>query len=63
MPDISMCHGTDCPNRDQCHRFTATPSAQRQSYFAPTIKEGFCGSFLPNALWLKKAESVLTGVK
>ena len=70
MPDISKCHGTDCPNRDQCHRFTATPSAQQQSYFAqspittediPRAAYGFCGYFMPNDVWLKKAEAVLTG--
>jgi hypothetical protein len=41
MPDITMCDGGDCPNKDSCHRFTATPSAERQAYFTePPWKEG-----------------------
>lgn len=33
MPDIWICLGTDCPLRESCYRFTATPSDYRQSYF------------------------------
>ena len=33
MPDITMCEGTDCPLRDNCYRYTATPTPERQSYF------------------------------
>lgn len=32
MPDITMCPGEDCPVRDSCYRFTATPH-ERQSYY------------------------------
>ena len=31
--DITMCSGQDCPLRETCYRFTATPSEFRQSYF------------------------------
>ena len=40
MPDISMCTGKDCPFKESCYRFTATPSKYMQSYFCepPIIK-------------------------
>lgn len=45
MPDMEMCHGTDCPLRDRCYRYTAEPSF-RQSYFStPPIKDGECEWF------------------
>lgn len=33
MPDITMCKGVDCPNKESCYRFTAEPS-HYQSYFS-----------------------------
>ena len=33
MPDISKCEGRECPLKENCYRFTATPSEFRQSYF------------------------------
>lgn len=27
MPDIAMCGGVGCPQRETCHRHTATPGA------------------------------------
>jgi hypothetical protein len=33
MADITMCKGTDCPMKANCHRYTATPNEWRQSYF------------------------------
>jgi len=42
-PDITMCKGTDCPAKESCYRFTATPNEFRQSYFMePPIKDGKC---------------------
>lgn len=35
MPDISMCKGGDCPLKETCYRFKATPS-DWQSYFGET---------------------------
>lgn len=32
MPDISMCEGTGCLQKESCYRFTAEPS-KYQSYF------------------------------
>ncbi len=33
-PDITMCKGDNCPKRQDCYRYTATPCVYRQSYFA-----------------------------
>ena len=33
MPDITMCEGNDCPLKERCYRFTATPNEYRQAYF------------------------------
>lgn len=39
MPDIAMCNGQGCEQKDKCYRFTATPNPYRQSYFVmPPIK-------------------------
>jgi hypothetical protein len=44
MPDITMCEGENCPQKETCYRYTATPS-RRQSYFEkPPFKEG---EFIP----------------
>ena len=32
MPDISMCRSNTCSLKDNCYRFTATPSLFRQAY-------------------------------
>ena len=32
MADISKCKGNDCPLKDKCYRYNATPS-DYQSYF------------------------------
>jgi hypothetical protein len=38
-----MCVGTDCPYKEKCYRYTATPNEYRQSYFTtPPIKDGKC---------------------
>lgn len=44
MPDITMCEGTNCPKKETCYRYKATPGKYRQSYFAnPPIKDdGSC---------------------
>jgi hypothetical protein len=51
MPDISMCVGGGCSLKQDCYRYTATPSPYLQSYFAeiPYDAEGKkCDSFLDN---------------
>lgn len=57
MPDICMCGATKnmivCPKASTCHRRTATPSKDRQSWFmvAPfDLETGECEHYWPNAL-------------
>jgi len=33
MPDITMCPGDNCPMKETCYRYKATPSEYWQSYF------------------------------
>ncbi len=40
MPDITMCRGEHCPKKEDCYRYTAAPSLQRQSYFVKPPCEG-----------------------
>jgi hypothetical protein len=57
MPDICMCKGTKteggdiltCALRADCYRYTATPSKDRQSYFAvaPFMRCGTCEHYEP----------------
>ena len=54
MPDISMCKGEDCPLKNQCYRYTATP-CEYQSYFVdPPYIEDECEFFYKD---LKKSET------
>ena len=50
MPDISLCKNEQCPSKDYCYRFTATPTPKRQSYTGFTIEsdEVSCSYFMPN---------------
>ena len=46
MPDITMCKGTNCPKKNECYRFLATPSEYRQSYFIdPPYEKDKCDEF------------------
>lgn len=44
MPDITMCEGTGCQQRNTCHRFLAKPDEYRQAYFVtpPVEADGTC---------------------
>jgi len=58
-PDITMCPGTNCPQREKCYRFTAKPDEYWQSYFIdPPIKDGKCDLY-----WGENAQSVLDQLK
>jgi len=59
MPDITMCPGTDCSQKEKCYRFTAKPDEYWQSYFieAP-IKDGKCEYY-----WGENAESIWNQLK
>lgn len=46
MADITMCIGTNCPQKESCYRFTAKANEYRQSYFTePPIKNGKCDMY------------------
>lgn len=49
MPDISMCVGKECPQKDKCYRYTAIPCEYRQAYFVtpPYTMDG-CPYFTSN---------------
>jgi hypothetical protein len=58
-PDITMCPGTNCPQREKCYRFTAKPDEYWQSYFIdPPIKDGKCDLY-----WGENAESIWNQLK
>lgn len=33
MADISMCDGNECPQKQECYRYTAPQNPQGQAYF------------------------------
>ena len=49
MPDIAMCGDKECPSREKCYRFMATPSPHMQSYshFGREVGDAKCDSFWP----------------
>lgn len=54
-----MCEGTDCPMKESCHRFTATPSEYRQAYFeTPPVKDGKCHMY-----WGDAAQDIYDALK
>jgi hypothetical protein len=52
MPDISKCENEECPLKEKCYRYTATPSPglQSYSYFKPD-EEGKCDAFWDNKMY------------
>lgn len=42
MPDITMCDNKECPKKESCYRFKATPNEYWQAYstFKYDEKEG-----------------------
>lgn len=57
MPDISMCYGGQCPIKETCYRFKATPNESWQTYFvrAP-FKDGACEYHWPTKREKEDAE-------
>ncbi len=49
MPDISMCRDQECPSRETCFRFVATPSPFLQTYgaFGRRPNEAKCDHYWP----------------
>ena len=59
MADITMCLGTNCPQKETCYRFTAKRNEYRQSYFIePPFKEGKCEMY-----WGENAEAIFNQLK
>ena len=59
MPDITMCPGTNCPQKETCYRFTAKPCEDWQAYFTEApIKDGKCDMY-----WGKNAENIWNQLK
>lgn len=59
MPDITMCSGSGCSDKNDCYRHKATPTPKRQSYFnAPPGKDKTCVHYWPTLSSLKKRNKV-----
>ena len=53
MADITKCKGTDCPLKETCYRYNATPD-DYQSYFTEVpIKDGKCDMY-----WGESAQNI-----
>jgi hypothetical protein len=58
-PDITLCVGTNCPQKETCYRFTAKPNEYWQSYFSvPPIKDGKCEYY-----WGDNSERIFNQLK
>jgi len=53
MPDISMCRNKECPLKEQCYRFKATPN-DYQYYSDFEYKGGNCEYFMEIQKPIKK---------
>jgi len=58
MPDITMCPGTDCPQKEKCYRFTAKPSDYQSWFMKPPIEDGKCDYY-----WGENAENIWNQLK
>lgn len=49
MPDIAMCYGEGCPEKERCYRYTAKPDTY-QNYFngSPIEEDGTCCYYFIN---------------
>jgi hypothetical protein len=57
-PDITMCQGTNCPEKETCYRYTAKPSEYQSYFIEPPIKDDKCEMY-----WGKTAESIYNQLK
>jgi hypothetical protein len=53
MSDITMCPGTNCPQKEKCHRFTACIGEYQSWFIEAPIKDGKCDMY-----WGANAESI-----
>lgn len=56
-----MCNGKDCPLKESCYRFTATPSEYRQSFFINSPYSFFNKSC--DMYWEENQEQILNQLK
>ncbi len=59
MPDISMCKGINCKIREDCYRYTASPSEYHQAYIISEAKHNGtqdkdCDMFWTNEVYEKE---------
>jgi len=57
-PDITMCPGTNCPQKEKCYRFTAKPSDYQSWFMKPPIEDGKCDYY-----WGENAERIWDQLK
>ncbi len=48
MPDITMCHGGDCPMKDSCLRYTARPGSWQVYFVDLPLERDKCSKFWKN---------------
>lgn len=58
MADITMCEGTDCPQKESCHRYTAKASEYQYYFMTPPVKDGKCEMY-----WGANAEAIWKQLK
>lgn len=66
MADITMCEDKECPFKETCYRFTATPSEYRQSYFKNSPYNSYnlnCEDYWPNNLVNKELNNKIKYAK
>lgn len=51
MPDITMCHGGECPKRLDCYRFRAKAEPLQAAFLTPPHRDGQCSYFAPLDWW------------
>ena len=45
MPDITMCSGEECSEKQSCYRFTAKASDYQSYFMTPPVKDGQCDHY------------------
>lgn len=58
MPDITMCHGFECPVKEKCKRFSAKPNEHWQAYFLEPPYKKTDTSFTCYYYWGDGAEAI-----
>ena len=48
-PDITMCNGGECPQKDECYRHRAVPSMLQSRFVEEPFTEEGCRDFWPTS--------------